>query len=74
LKTNGKHAAKRTRSSHADKIATVNMDAKIRELAFLSMLACFCLGLAWAYDEEMFAAVFAVEAAFAAIEAVYLSL
>jgi hypothetical protein len=51
-----------------------NMEAKIRELALLSALACVCLGFAWAYDEGMLAAVFAVEAAFAGIEAVYLSL
>jgi hypothetical protein len=47
---------------------------KIQELALLSMLAAFGLGLAWAHDEELFSVVFAVEAAFAAVEAVYLSL
>jgi hypothetical protein len=45
------------------------MSDKIQEMAFLSVLACVCLGLTWAYDEEMFATVFAVEAAWAATEA-----
>jgi hypothetical protein len=49
------------------------MDPRVRELAILGMLACFGLGLAWAYDEGMFAAVFAAEAAWAGIEAIYLS-
>ena len=50
------------------------MNGKIRELASLGVLACVCLGLAWAYDEGMFATVFAVEAVWAGIEAIYLSL
>src|SRR5438105_2981205 len=49
-------------------------DRKIRDLMLLTMFACLCLILAWARDDELFAAVFAVEAAFAGIEAVYLSL
>jgi hypothetical protein len=32
-----------------------------------------CLGLAWWYDEGMFATLFAAEAAWAGVEAVYLS-
>jgi hypothetical protein len=47
---------------------------KIQELALLSMLAAFGLGLAWTHDEELFGIVFAMEAAFAAFEAIYLSL
>jgi hypothetical protein len=54
--------------------ADVRMDPRVRELALLTMLACLCLGVAWAQDEELFGAVFAAEAARAAIEAVYLSL
>jgi hypothetical protein len=50
------------------------MDPRVRELALLSVLACVCLGLTWAYDEGMYATVFAVEAAWAATEAAYLSL
>jgi hypothetical protein len=49
------------------------MDPRVRELTILGMLACICLGLAWWYDEGMFATLFAVEAAWAAVEAVYLS-
>jgi hypothetical protein len=43
------------------------------ELALLTMLACLGLGVTCALDEEMFAAVFAVEAAWAGIEAIYLT-
>jgi hypothetical protein len=45
--------------------------SKIQELAFLGVLAGVCLGLAWAYDEGMFATLFAVEAAWAATEAAF---
>jgi hypothetical protein len=51
-----------------------DVEAKIRELAFLTLIACLCLWLALARDDGLFAAVFAVEGAFAAIEAAYLSL
>jgi hypothetical protein len=50
------------------------LDLRVRELILLTMLACLCLGVAWAHDEDLFAMVFAVEAALAGIEAVYLSL
>jgi hypothetical protein len=46
------------------------MDPRVRELVILSVLACVCLGFSWLYDEGMFAAVFAAEAAWAAVEAV----
>jgi hypothetical protein len=46
----------------------IAMNGKIRELALLGVLACVCLGLAWAYDQGMFATLFAVEAAWAATE------
>jgi len=46
-------------------------NGKIRELAVLFVLACICLGLAWLYDEEIFATVFAAEAAWAATEAAF---
>jgi hypothetical protein len=52
----------------------VDMDPRIRELALLTMFACLCLGVAWAQDKGMFAVVFAAEAAWAALEAVYLTL
>jgi hypothetical protein len=49
------------------------MDSKLQELALLGVLACLGLGFAWAQDEGIFAAVFAAEAAWAAVEAAYLS-
>jgi hypothetical protein len=49
------------------------VNPKLQELALLAALACLGLGLAWARDEGMFAAVFAGEAAWAVLEAVYLS-
>jgi hypothetical protein len=50
------------------------LDAKVRELTLLTTLACLCLGLAWAYEADYFALVFAVEAALAGVEAVRRSL
>jgi hypothetical protein len=50
------------------------LDAKVRELSLLSLLACVCLGLAWAYEVDYFAIFFAVAAAFAGVEAVRRSL
>ena len=53
----------------------MNMDRrKIYELAVLGVLACAGLGFAWAEDEAIFVAVFAAEAAWAVVEAAYLSL
>jgi hypothetical protein len=49
------------------------MDPRVRELTILGGLACICLGLALLYDERMFSTLFAAEAAWAAVEAVYLS-
>ena len=49
------------------------MDSKLQELTLLGVLACLGVGLAWAQDESLFAAVFAAEAAWAAVEAAYLS-
>jgi hypothetical protein len=46
---------------------------KMWELVLLTMLACLGLGVASALDEETFAAVFAVEAAWAGIEAICLT-
>ena len=50
------------------------MDAKVRELTLLTLLACVGLGLAWAYEADYFAMFFAVAAAFAGVEAVRRSL
>jgi len=49
------------------------MDIDVKELIVLTLLACFGLVLAWVQQENLFAAVFAVEAAVAVFEAVYLS-
>jgi hypothetical protein len=50
------------------------LDGKVRELALLTTLACLGLGLAWAYEADYFAVVFAMEAALAGVEAVRRSL
>jgi hypothetical protein len=44
---------------------------KIQKLTVLSVFASICVGLSWFYDEWMFAAVFAAEAAWAATEAAF---
>jgi hypothetical protein len=46
------------------------LDPIVRELALLTLLACVGLGLAWAYEADLFAMFFAVAAAFAGVEAV----
>jgi|tagenome__1003787_1003787.scaffolds.fasta_scaffold20877812_3 hypothetical protein len=48
------------------------MDIDIKELIVLALLACFGLVLAWVQEENLFAAVFAVEAAFSVFGAAYL--
>jgi hypothetical protein len=45
------------------------MDQRVRELVLISLLAAFCGGLAWAYDQELFAAAFAAAAVVAGFEA-----
>jgi hypothetical protein len=51
----------------------VVVNPKLQELALLGALACLGLGFAWGRDEGVFAAVFALEAAWAVIEAFDLS-
>jgi hypothetical protein len=46
------------------------LDEKVRELALISLVACFALGLAWAYEADFFAMFFATAAAIAGVEAV----
>jgi hypothetical protein len=46
------------------------VDPKVRELAFISFIACFSLGLAWAHEADLFAMFFATAAAIAGVEAV----
>jgi hypothetical protein len=45
------------------------IDPRTREVALLCLLACVGIAFAWAYDEEVFAAVFAAEAGWAFVEA-----
>jgi hypothetical protein len=42
----------------------------VRELALISIVACFALALAWAHEANLFAIYFAAAAAIAIIEAV----
>jgi hypothetical protein len=46
------------------------LDARVRELTLLTMLACLGLGLAWANEADYFAMVFAAEVPLAGVEAV----
>jgi hypothetical protein len=48
------------------------MDAHLRELIMLALLACLGLVLAWAQEDYPFVGVFAAEAAFAVVGAGYL--
>jgi formate dehydrogenase assembly factor FdhD len=41
------------------------MDTEVRELALISVIACFGLALAWAHEVDLFAVCFAAAAAFA---------
>jgi hypothetical protein len=50
------------------------MDANVRELALISLVCCFSLGLAWAYELDFFAMFFAIAAAIAGVEAARRSL
>jgi hypothetical protein len=42
--------------------------ARERELLLIGLLGLLCLGFAWAVDDGLFAAIFAIEAAVAACE------
>jgi hypothetical protein len=44
------------------------------KLSLISLIACFCLGLAWAHEADFFAITFAAAAAIAVAEAVRRSL
>jgi hypothetical protein len=50
------------------------VDAKVRELALISLAACLGLGLAWQQEADYFAMFFAAAAAIAGVEAVRRSL
>ena len=50
------------------------LDAKVRELTIIALVSCFSLGLAWAYEADLFAMFFAAAAAIAGVEAVRRSL
>jgi hypothetical protein len=44
-------------------------DRRMRELILISLVAAFCGGLAWAHDQQLFAAAFAAAAVVAGFEA-----
>ena len=48
------------------------MDLKVRELTVIALVSLFSLGLAWAYEADLFAMFFAAAAAIAGVEAVRL--
>jgi hypothetical protein len=50
------------------------MRADVRQLLWISFLACSCVALAWCHDAIYFAMLFAVAAVFAVFEAVRRSL
>jgi hypothetical protein len=52
----------------------VGLDAKVRELTIIALVSFFSLGLAWAYEADLFAMFFAAAAAIAGVEAVRRSL
>jgi hypothetical protein len=49
-------------------------NANVRELTIIALVCCFSLGLAWAYEADLFAMFFAAAAAIAGVEAVRRSL
>ena len=52
-----------------ERFCTGRMD-QTREVLLLCMLACLCLWLTWALEENLLAAVFGVEAGWAFVEAI----
>jgi hypothetical protein len=48
----------------------MGVDAGVRELASISAISSFALGLAWIYEADFFAIFFATAAAIAIVEAV----
>ena len=46
------------------------MDAHVKKLVLISVIACLGLGLAWFYEADFFAIFFAAAAAIAIVEAV----
>ena len=50
------------------------MDAMVKELTLVSVVAVLALGLAWSQEQEVFATFFGVAAAIAIVEAVRRSL
>jgi hypothetical protein len=54
---------------YARSINEALMDAKVRELALISVIACVGFALAWAHETDFFAICFATAAAIAIVEA-----
>jgi hypothetical protein len=50
------------------------LDANVREFIIVALVSCFSLGLALAYEADLFAMFFAATAAIAGVEAVRRSL
>ena len=50
------------------------LDTNVRELTIVALVSLFSLGLAWAYEADLFAMFFAAAAAIAGVEAVRRSL
>ena len=50
------------------------LGAKVRDLTIIALVSLFSLGLAWAYEADLFAMFFAAAAAIAGVEAVRRSL
>jgi hypothetical protein len=50
------------------------LDTNVRELTIIASVSLFSLGLAWAYEADLFAMFFAAAAAIAGVEAVRRSL
>ena len=54
--------------------AGVRMDSTVKQLALICIVACLCLGLAWAHEADFFAIFFAAAAVISGEEAVRRSL
>jgi hypothetical protein len=55
--------------TRTEKPGAIGVDA-VRELALISAISSFALGLAWIYEADFFAIFFATAAAIAIVEAV----
>jgi hypothetical protein len=56
--------------TRTEKPGAIGVDAGVRELALISAISSFALGLAWIYEADFFAIFFATAATIAIVEAV----